>query len=66
MAIDPIDPIPHPKNEIIKKNKIKKTQNFKEEPVSKWVPTDINNFTLEPKKETEYVSTHCSSANMHF
>lgn len=65
-AIEPIDPMPHPKEEMIKRDQFKKSQIFKWEPVSIGVHTDIHNFSVELKRETEYVSMHCSSANMHF
>lgn len=66
MAIETIDPMRHIKEEIIKKEQTRKGQTFKGEPVSSGVHTDIHNFSLESKRETEYVSTHCSSNNMHF
>ncbi|XP_052391044.1 insulin-like growth factor-binding protein 3 [Carassius gibelio] len=52
--IKPIDHMPHPKEVIIKKNQNKKSQIFKGEPVSIAVHTDIHNFSLESKGETEY------------
>uniref|UniRef100_A0A673NKK6 Insulin-like growth factor-binding protein 3 n=1 Tax=Sinocyclocheilus rhinocerous TaxID=307959 RepID=A0A673NKK6_9TELE len=53
-AIEPIDPMLHPKEEMIKKEQIKKSQIFKGEQVSSGVHTDIHNFSLESKRETEY------------
>ncbi|KAA0708783.1 Insulin-like growth factor-binding protein 3 [Triplophysa tibetana] len=45
----------HPsKMVIIHKDRSKKTQSYKVEPVSSGVHTDIHNFSLETKRETEY------------
>uniref|UniRef100_A0A673N1X8 Insulin-like growth factor-binding protein 3 n=1 Tax=Sinocyclocheilus rhinocerous TaxID=307959 RepID=A0A673N1X8_9TELE len=53
-AIEPIDSMPHTKEEMIKRDQFKKRQIFKGEPVSSGVHTDIHNFSLESKRETEY------------
>ncbi|KAK2883571.1 hypothetical protein Q8A67_017208 [Cirrhinus molitorella] len=53
-AIEPIDAMAHPKEEVIKKDQMKKFQTFKGEQVSSGVHTDIHNFSVESKRETEY------------
>ncbi|XP_059369060.1 insulin-like growth factor-binding protein 3 [Carassius carassius] len=54
MAIESIDPMSHHKEETIKRDQLKIRQIFKGEPVSRGVHTDIHNFSLESKRETEY------------
>ena len=46
----------HTKLGMIKKEKSKNSQSYKVESVASSVPTDIHNFSLESKRETEYVS----------
>lgn len=43
-------------NKLIQKDQNKKTQSFKVESVSEGTNVDIHNFSLENKRETEYVS----------
>ncbi|CAM4691929.1 unnamed protein product [Leuciscus chuanchicus] len=53
--LEPKDPVlPPNKLAIIQKDKIKKTQGYKVDQVSSEVHTDIHNFSLESKRETEY------------
>lgn len=43
-------------NTLIQKAENRKTQSYKVEPVSGGVSKDMHNFSLESKRETEYVS----------
>lgn len=43
-------------NRLIQKNQNKKTQSYKVESVSRRTIMDIQNFSLENKRESEYVS----------
>lgn len=43
-------------NKLIQKNQSKKTQSYKVESVSRRTIMDIHNFSLENKRESEYVS----------
>lgn len=43
---------------LIKKDQSKKSQSYKVESVSGGANTDMHNFSLESKRETEYVSHH--------
>lgn len=47
---------PSPHNKLIQKEQNKKTQSYKVEPVSGGANVDVHNFSLENKRESEYVS----------
>lgn len=52
-SVDPKPPL-RAKLEVIKKDQSKKSQSYKVESVSGGVNTDMHNFSLETKRETEY------------
>lgn len=67
MPSEPNDPMMHSnKLEMIQKEQVKKSQLHKVVPFSGWINQDIYNFSLESKRENEYVSTNCTSASIHF
>lgn len=47
---------PPSNSKLLQKAQNKKTQSYKVEPVSTGANVDIHNFSLENKRETEYVS----------
>ncbi|KAJ8376853.1 hypothetical protein SKAU_G00074330 [Synaphobranchus kaupii] len=47
-------PAHHAKGDVIKKDQSKKSQSYKVESVSGGLSTDVHNFSLESKRETEY------------
>lgn len=50
----PAEPRVH--NQLLQKDQNKKTQSYKVEAVSRRTITDVQNFSLENKRESEYVS----------
>lgn len=59
--LEPKDPmLQSNKLEVLQKGQTKKTQSYKV-PVSSGVHTDNHNFSQELKRESEYVSTGCTS-----
>lgn len=55
--MDPKNSLLHTKLGIIQMEEFKQRQVYKVEPVAKGVHPDNHNFSLESKRETEYVST---------
>lgn len=51
-----VDTRTHLHNKLIQKDQNKKTQSYKVESLSGGANVDIHNFSLENKRETEYVS----------
>lgn len=51
-----MDTRPHHHNKLIQKDQNRKTQSYKVESVSGGANMDMHNFSLESKRETEYVS----------
>lgn len=52
----PGDPRTPLHNKLIQKEQNRKTQSYKVESVSRRTGTDVQNFSLESKRESEYVS----------
>lgn len=53
---EPKGPPHHTKGDLILKGLSRKSQSYKVESVSGGLTTDMHNFSLESKRETEYVS----------
>lgn len=62
----PMDTRPPLHNILIQKDQNKKTQSYKVESVSGGANMDMHNFSLENKRETEYVSHMCPEAMRFF